>query len=647
MKILTVLPLKKGLHRDGLTYFSAKEIPNGSIVRVPIRKQSMLALVIDSKDATGLKADIKESDFGMRKVLEVLGPSFFSRDFLASAEITAKYFACGTGEVLRTLTPETITENYEKLSTETSTQYIGEKIKNLKPEKLIFQSPAEDRMSFYKTFIRESFARSKSVFFILPSIAEIEAFALNLSPGIEKYCLTLHSSMPAKKILSNWNTALTETHGVVIFATAPFLSLPKTDIGAIVVEHENSNAYKNIQSPKIDFRNFAEIFAFQSGTKIIFADSMLSVETIERYRRGALGEVAPPSFRLDSQTEKRIVDMRPETKEDGSKKKFKVISDELAAEIKNVVGSGGKMFLFALRKGFAPQTICRDCGSIVFCENCHAPMVLYGGEKKNEREFKCPKCNLKKDAALLCATCGSWNLAALGIGIERVAEDLENMVDKKKIFRLDRDQAKTKKETLKIINDFEKEKGAVLVGTEYALGFLTGSVESVAVVSFDSLFSIPDFRMNEKIIRLLCSLESFADKKILIQTRNPEEKVLEYFASGVMLAFYREEIESRQKFNYPPFSTFIKVAFRGSEKETEPAKAFMVEHFAPWEPSIFPSFRSKIDKKIITNMLIRLPRENWSIPELCGTGTIDTSLRERLLALPPSFKVEVDPENLL
>lgn len=649
MKVVNILPLKKGFSAENLTYFSTKDVGVGDIVKIPIRKKEVSGLVIETNEATNLKADIKDSDFELRKISEVYGPSFLTPEFVSSAQKCSQYFACGMGEILRTMIPNILTENYEKLESgfeKKDNEYTFQK-KELKPEKVIFQSPSLDRIGFYKTFIRENFAKGKSVFFILPTINEIENFYENLSSGVEKYCMILHSGLSAKKIINNWNQALVEDHPIVIFATTPFLCLPKKNIGVIVLEHENSNAYKNLSRPKIDFRIFTEILAFNSGIKLILADSMLSVETIERHKKGILGEVAPPSFRLDSSVEKHILDMRTQLKEDGSKTKFKVLSEEMIKEIKRVTDSGGKIFLFTLRKGFAPQTVCRDCGSIVFCENCHAPLVLFGGEKKNERVFKCPKCNLKKDAGLLCSVCNSWNLFALGIGVEKVIEELEGLLKNIKIFQLDKENAKNKKESLEIVDLFEKETGSILVGTEYALQYLSKPVETVAIISFDSLFSIPDFRMNEKIIKLLSSLESFANKKIIIQTRNPEEKVLQCFLSGVMQNFYREEIESRKKWNYPPFSTFIKVTFRGSEKETEQARLFLAENFSIWEPTIMPRMRSKIDRKIVTNMIIRLSSPKWSILELDGLNNIDMNLRTRLLSLPPSFNTEINPENLL
>jgi hypothetical protein len=52
MKIVTVIPLSKGIFKEELTYFTAKEISNGSVVKIPVRNKSILGIVIYSTDAS-------------------------------------------------------------------------------------------------------------------------------------------------------------------------------------------------------------------------------------------------------------------------------------------------------------------------------------------------------------------------------------------------------------------------------------------------------------------------------------------------------------------------------------------------------------------------------------------------------------------
>ena len=56
MYILDVIPIAKGILREKLTYFSAKDIPLGSLVEIPVRKKLIKALVIDKKAVTDAKS---------------------------------------------------------------------------------------------------------------------------------------------------------------------------------------------------------------------------------------------------------------------------------------------------------------------------------------------------------------------------------------------------------------------------------------------------------------------------------------------------------------------------------------------------------------------------------------------------------------
>ena len=73
----------------------------------------------------------------------------------------------------------------------------------------------------------------------------MEKIALELGRGIEKYVFVLSGKMPKKKIMEEWKKIAEEKHPVLIIATKSFLSLPRRDFGAIIMDQESSSAYKN------------------------------------------------------------------------------------------------------------------------------------------------------------------------------------------------------------------------------------------------------------------------------------------------------------------------------------------------------------------------------------------------------------------
>ena len=121
------------------------------------------------------------------------------------------------------------------------------------------------------------------------------------------------------------------------------------------------------------------------------------------------------------------------------------------------------------------------------------------------------------DGDIVCHIVVGWNLMPLGIGIDTVYEEIEKIFSnrKVKIFKLDKESAKTKNGAEKIIKEFRrKSAGSILIGTEMAFFYLKNKVPLSIIASFDSLWSIPNFKMSEKIIQIILSIINNTNEKI-------------------------------------------------------------------------------------------------------------------------------------
>jgi primosomal protein N' (replication factor Y) len=261
--------------------------------------------------------------------------------------------------------------------------------------------------------------------------------------------------------------------------------------------------------------------------------------------------------------------------------------------------------------------------------------------------FVCNRCNTEKNPETVCSNCGSWNLIPLGIGTDTVFEEIKDKFPKTKIFKLDKESVKTGKEAEKIVREFEKTPGSILIGTEMTFFYLKEKINLSIVASFDSLWSIPNFKMSEKIIQLLLSILGKTEKKLIIQTKNKDDPALLAIKSENLLPFVREELEDRKNLNYPPYKRFIKIIYLGDKIESIEAKKLLAELFKEYNPDIFSGFITKNKNQYVTNALIRLEPSKWSLPELFHGSSIDQNLSNLLSSLPPSYEVSVDPEDLL
>ena len=205
------------------------------------------------------------------------------------------------------------------------------------------------------------------------------------------------------------------------------------------------------------------------------------------------------------------------------------------------------------------------------------------------------------------------------------------------LFRIDSDTVSNDKSAHTTLQRFRAKPGSVLLGTEMLLQYVHEKVENSAIISLDSLFSLPDFRIQEKILSLLIRIRTLTSRDFVVQTRKADEKVFEYGLKGNMSDFYRQAIEERKKFNYPPFSILIKLTLEGRKDQIVKEMESIQTLLEPYEVDVFPAFIHTVKGNYVLHGLIRIAREKW----------VDERLVEKLRSLPPSVIVKVDPETLL
>jgi primosomal protein N' (replication factor Y) len=635
MFIIHVVPIARGIGKETLSYFSATEIALGSLVNVPVRTRQITGLVIKTEKADDLKAELKNSTFSVKKISGLKVLSLFLPEFIAAAQDTARYAAGSSGSVLASITPKVILEQADKLKINLPpVAKKPETDEDSQPhEPYVLQADEEERLAHYKSLIREQFARKKSVLFCLPTIQDTKRIFETLPKGIDEYTFVLNSAVSKKEVLELWTKISSIPHPVLIIATGSFLGIPRRDIGTIIIERENSSGYKSQNRPYVDIRTFAEFFAKRIGAKLILGDLLLRTETVWRSKNMEITELAPLKFRSLSTAETSIVDLKKYKTLDTPE--FRILSDELQELISSNKTNNGNMFIFAARRGLSPITVCGDCGTTVLCNNCSAPIILH--RAAGEQFFLCHRCGERRSAEERCRVCNSWKLTTLGIGIELIQDAIQGLFPDIKIFRIDKDSVKTHKQALSVADQFYNAPGSILLGTEMALTYLEKPVENSAIASIDSLFSIPDFRINEKIMNTLLRIRSFTQKTFLIQTRSKDQKLFQYAIKGNLMDFYREEIEERKRLSYPPFTTLIKLTIKGTRAKVAEEMTKLEEELIEYNPLVFPAFIETVNKKSVMHALIRVQHKQW----------VSENLLDKLQSLPPHIAVNVDPESLL
>lgn len=638
MNIITVIPLSRSKVAPFLSYFTSSEVPVGSIVSVPMRSKTIHAIVSKTENAEDVKQDIKGADFVIRKLNKIKATVFFPASFMESAAILAEYYASTAGAVIDSLVSDVILENASIIQPPLPRQSsfgTGDAMKIASKEATYaIQGDDADRFSSWRSLIRQEFARKRSIAVYVPTIDECDNIYDALEKGIEGYIFKLNGGMTKKKILDVW-TAISDTdHPVVIIATGSFSVLPREDVDTVIIERENGRGWKAQKAPYLDIRHSLEVIARKRKQAVFVADSLLSCETLHRLETGEIERGSPFKWRSVSDARDLLVDMKSHKQTDSA---FRVISPELEDLIRSNHENNTHLFILTLRRGHSPMTVCDDCETIVSCRSCTAPVILHTSPESGKNFFMCHKCGERRSAEETCANCDSWRLTPLGIGIDRVADEIRKRFPDTEVHQIDRDSTSTDKKIDEAIEKFRSRPGSILIGTELALLHLSGKIDHVAVASLDSLFALPDFRMEEKIMYMLVRLRSQATRSILVQTRRIEEKVFEYGLKGNLSDYYRMAIASRKQHRYPPFSALIKITIEGKKADISEKMAEIKSLVEPRELDVFPAFTSTVKGKSVIHGLISIDSNAWP----------DQSLVAKLRSLPPGISVKVDPESLL
>lgn len=627
--VVEIIPISKGVTKPSLSYFSLSKPELGQLVKVDVRGRETRGFVVRVNPAQEQKSVLKEQSFSLKKLLKKnISKAGLPSPLVRAMEKASCFYASSLGPTISLLLPKIILDESESFFISKNRDKEKKLRDIISKETLVLQTDYEERYGHYRALVRQCFAREKSIMFVVPTHEEVLRARESLSRGIEDFTYHFSLKMKKKELVSSWIKARDSKHSVLFITTPAGLSWERPDLEVMVLERENSRAYQTFSRPYINTKSFARFLAYEWKRQLVLGDSVLSIESIKKLKDGEYGELSPVRWRLETRPV-TLVDAKSKAREDGS---FEIFSKELRDFIERADTEKKSLFIYAQRKGLAPTTACGDCGSLLSCTNCGAPVVLHSGN--GESFYSCHACGKRRDPKTLCDHCGSWKLIPLGIGSETIAKRVRELVGGQAVLVLDKEHADTETKAKTIANHFLKN-GGILVGTELAFSFVPHADYTTAV-SLEPLFSIPDFGIHERIFYLVSHLREMARIETLIQTKNIGRKILIRASQGNIIDFYQEELAERSSLLYPPFSIFIKVSTLVRERELATEKDKLENYFKEWQPEIM-SKKTKKNGVFELSFIIRKLREEW--PE--------EKLVSKLSLLGPQFLIKVDPESIL
>lgn len=614
--------------KKNLSYFSSENYEIGSLIKVKIRNKNTIGLVTETKSILDEKIAIRKMGFPLKKVVSKHYSDFLLKPFLESTREIANFYATTQGAVLRQLIPDSLLENQNLIKVEGGFNITANNIERIN----VLQANTNERYDHYRTIIRTEFAKKHSVFICVSRNDEAIKLKEFLGKGIEKFIATPETFMSKKDMKAEVIKAVDRNHPVLVIATGSWLFLPRTDWGLFIIEGENSNNWSSFGSPFIDMREVTKSISKHYGATLVLGDSFLRIETLYQYKNQKYGEFGSVKWRLSPEVDCQIFDKSDEVK---LNKDPKILSSMILEKIEQAIKSKKNVFIYSPRKGLASSILCRDCGQTIECSNCNSPMVLY--RLHDENIFRCHQCGEKRSSKELCKMCGGWRLISLGSGSEKISDEVSKHFKDTYVFEISKDKTKTSKQVKDTISNFFQKKGSVLVATEMALPYIYKPVPLVVAASLAPLFSIPNFKINEKIFKLVLELRNMAKDLFVAESYGSDKELLEKAVKGDVMSFYQEELSDRELLNYPPFSIFIKITVRGTKEFVERESATILDLLDSYDVTTFHSLHEKKGQPSAINIVIKQDIENYPDIELIAI----------LKDLPLHFEVKVSPDNLL
>jgi primosomal protein N' (replication factor Y) len=631
MNILKVVPFKKAFKAEYLTYFTTKDVSIGNIVTFEIKNKTHQGFVVDVENAETTKSDLKHATFSLKKIKSVYKETIFNSALVQTLKDAETFYATSTGALSTLIAPAFVLKDINTFKI----PYSDTIARKESTEQYAIQEPDAERYSSYKRLIREEFAKKKSVLFVCPTIEDAEYAFKELSKGIVENSYLFASHIKGSELSKKWSEAIKNIKPILVVATGHYAFAPLSRIGSVVIEKESSRQYKTQFAPYADYRVLLEMYAKNLGARYVVGDLVLRLESHIKIEQFTMHEYSPLKFRAltTAQSEMVAMNSREHTKGD----ELALFSQQMVDMLERAHLASEHVLLLCARKGLSPTVLCMDCGNTVRCTNCDSPMVLHGTDATQRTNyFLCHRCNEHRHAGELCKNCNSWRLRTLGVSTDSIEQYIKEKFPNASVFVFNGDRVKTQKQARKMITDFYNTPGAILIGTEMALLYTKEEIEHIGIVSIDSMLSIPDFSIHERILTNLLRAKSLASRTFILQTRNPDSAILGFAHTGNIREFVRSELKERKTYDYPPYSMMILLTLQGTPAKVQEEAAKIKQFLKGFELFGYPILTQTNRNRLTYGLLIRLEAGAWPNPELA----------EKLRALPQYIKVVIQADNI-
>ena len=386
---------------------------------------------------------------------------------------------------------------------------------------------------------------------LLPEIALTAAFLTRLEARFGARPLVWHSDLGTAARRAAY-AAIAEGRAPLVVGARSALFLPFRRLLVTVVDEAHEPSFKQEEGVHYHARDVAVMRARFEGATVVLASATPAIETQVLAARGTYRHLLLPA-RYGGATlpDVQAIDLRRTPPPRG-----RWLAPPLVDAMRETLGRGEQTLLFLNRRGYAPLTLCRTCGTRVECPNCTAWMV----EHRAGQRLACHHCGHEMPVPKLCPECGEADsLVACGPGVERIAEEVTRLFPQARLALVTSDTINTAARAAALVKAVEARELDVLVGTQLvAKGFHFPDLTLVGVVDADLGLGGGDMRAGERTFAQVVQVSGRAGRgekpgRVLIQTHQPQARLMRALVAGDARAFYAAETATREDLGLPPF----------------------------------------------------------------------------------------------
>lgn len=446
---------------------------------------------------------------------------------------------------------------------------------------LLWGVTGSGKTEVYMELIEEVLKQGKTSIVLVPEISLTPQIVDRFEKRFGNQIAAIHSALSEGERYDEWRRIHRGEAKIVIGARSAIFA-PLNNLGIIIVDEEHSDSYKQEDSaPRYSAIDIAIQRAETNHCSVIMGSATPSLDSFARAQKGIYQLLKLPHRVNGKQLPQvEIIDMNEEFK-----KSHGLFSEKLFSKIKEKIERKEQVILLLNRRGYSSFVTCKNCGYTVKCPHCDITLTYH----KSSSLLRCHYCGYATKLMHICPECHEKSLTNLGIGTEKVEEELNSLFPDVNILRMDVDTTSKKGMHKKMIDDFKNQKYSILLGTQIvSKGLDFENVTLVGVINADTSLNIPDFRSSENTFSLLSQVAGRSGRseksgEVVIQTFNPTHYAISFVKKHDYFGFYKQEMYIRKNMKYPPFYYLVYIKLSGKdysllEKESQKIKKSL-EHY--------------------------------------------------------------------